>query len=112
MPTRDESVYGFNASDTDALIQLIGGREETHAEGSVRHTRAILCRTGGSGIAARSSTTISSASCTVWIRSGTTISASSTTIPVFNLSTTAVAANAYVIAIPTNIGFAAGWEDC
>ena len=112
MPERDERVYGFNESDADALIQMIGGEETTHIEGQVRSRSALLCRTGGSGIAARSSTTVASATCTVWRRSGTTISASTTTIPVYNLSTSAVAANAYIIASPTNIGYVAVWEDC
>lgn len=64
------------------------------------------------GIAALSGTTISSATCTQWDRSGSTISAGSDTETVYNLSTTAVASNAMIVAVETNMGWVAVWEDC
>ena len=72
----------------------------------------LLMQTPSGGIGARSGTTLSSATCTLWSRSGSTISAASRTETVYNLSTTAVGGTKYIIAIPTNIGYVAGWEDC
>jgi hypothetical protein len=74
--------------------------------------KAMVCKTSGSGIAARSGTTVSSGTCTIWSRSGTTLSATSTTITVYNLSTAAVGNTVYIVATMTNIGWVAVWEDC
>jgi hypothetical protein len=73
---------------------------------------SVVCITGGSGIAARSGTTISSATCTRVSRSSSTISTGSATVTVWNLSTTAVGNSVYIVAVPTNIGYVAVWEDC
>lgn len=73
---------------------------------------AMVCKTPGGGIAARSGTTVSSATCTAWNRASSTLSAGSATITVYNLSTTAVAATAFIVAELTNIGWVAVWEDC
>ena len=73
---------------------------------------ALVCKTPGGGIAARSGTTVSSATCTVWKRTGTTLSATTSTVTVYNLSPTAVAATVEIVAVPTNIGLVAVWEDC
>ncbi len=72
----------------------------------------VVMKTPGGGIAARSGTTISSATCTQWNRSGSTLSASTETYAVYGLSTTAVANSVFIVAIPTNIGWLAVWEDC
>jgi hypothetical protein len=110
---QDESTYGFSKADASELIQSIGGSEETYREGLVRaRGKSLVCITGGSGIAARSGTTVSSATCTIVNRSGSTISTGSSTITVYNLSTTAVGNSVYIVAEPTNIGYVAVWEDC
>jgi hypothetical protein len=73
---------------------------------------SLVMKSPGGGIAARSGTTVSSATCTVWERSGTTLSAGTRTETVYNLSTTAVAATVFIVAELTNIGWVAVWEDC
>lgn len=103
-PTAGGSVrlLGAPSASVEKLLPVLLGAESL----------GLLMRTPSGGIAARSSTTISSASCTVWSRSGTTISATSQTESVYNLSTTAVGGTKYIIALPSNIGLVAGWEDC
>lgn len=71
-----------------------------------------LCKNGASAIAARSGSTISSQSCTLQKGSGGTIAALTDSITVYNLSTTAVAANAYIIAALVGDIWIAVWEDC
>lgn len=80
----------------------------------VMECTSVVAYTPSGGIAARSGSTVSSASCTVYDRSGSTISASSPSrsVAVYNLSTTAVAASVYIVATLTNIGYVAVWEDC
>jgi hypothetical protein len=74
---------------------------------------ALVMKSSGGGIAVRSGNTLgSSATCTVWGRSGSTLSAGTRTESVYNLSTTAVANSVFIVAIETNIGWVAVWEDC
>lgn len=110
----DDSTYGFNKSDAESLVQLIASEdlESTEWHQISNEGGSLVCKTGGGGIAARSGTTVSSGTCTVWQRSGTTLSATSTTITVYNLSTTAVGNTVYIVAEMTNIGWVAVWEDC
>ena len=72
----------------------------------------LVLITPSGGIAARSGSTISSAVCTIVNRSGSTISTGTETFTVWNMSTTAVAGNAYIGVLWTNIGWKAVWEDC
>lgn len=111
----DDSTYGFNKRDAEALLSGIasedGEHNDWHPVGG-DGTRSLVCKTGGSGIAARSGTTISSATCTVWTRSGSTLSATADTITVYNLSASAVGNTVHIVAEMTNIGWVAVWEDC
>jgi hypothetical protein len=71
--------------------------------------------TGGSGIAARSGTTPGSATVTLYkINSGPTLATATTTVTAYNLSTSAVAASAYVVIMQEQITgkFICVWEDC
>ena len=58
--------------------------------------KVYIGQNGGSQIAARSGTTVSSGTVTVYKQTGGTINSVSQTVTAFNLSTDAVAANAYV----------------
>jgi hypothetical protein len=109
---KDESTYGFNKTDAADLVQLIGGADREHIMSVASRRGGLVCKTPGGGIAARSGTTVSSATCTVWKRATSTMSAGTTTLPVWNLSTAAVAATEFIVAVPTNIGYVAVWEDC
>lgn len=113
MPQRDEDVFGLSSGDVDEVYQLIGSKESTYIEGLIRAKgRGLVLITPGGGIAARSGSTISSATCTIVNRSGSTISTGTATYTVYNMSTTAVAGTEYIVAIQTNIGLVAVWEDC
>lgn len=78
----------------------------------IANDQSLVCKTPGGGIAAKSGTTPGSATCTIWKRTGTTLSATTRTVKVWNLSTTAVAETVEIVAVPTNIGYVAVWEDC
>lgn len=73
---------------------------------------AVVMKTPGGGIAARSGTTVSSATCTQWNRATSTMSTSTETYTVWNLSTVAVDPSVFIVAVETNIGWVAVWEDC
>jgi hypothetical protein len=70
--------------------------------------------TGGSGIAARSGTTPGSATVTLYTLSGGTLATATTTDTAYNLSTSAVAASAYVVCMREQISgkLICVWEDC
>jgi hypothetical protein len=111
----DDQTFGFNEPDALELVQLIGNADGEHnnwhgvpGDGG----SGIVMKTPVGGIAARSGTTVSSATCTQWDRSGSTMSAGTATYTVYNLSTTAVAATVFIVAVQTNIGWVAVWEDC
>lgn len=114
MPLDDDQTYGFNKGDASELIQLIGQTAGEHRDWhDVPNSRSgVVMKTPGGGIAARSGTTVSSATCTIWNRSGSTMSAGSETYEVWNLSTTAVGNSVFIVAVITNIGWVAVWEDC
>lgn len=71
-----------------------------------------VCKNGATAIAARSGSTLSSQNCTLYSTAGGTLTAQTPTIAVRNLSTTAVAADAYIIALWDGESWLAGWEDC
>lgn len=111
----DDKIYGFNKDDTIELINLIGNADGEFPEGPFPikgNSGGIVLITPSGGIAARSGSTISSASCTIVNRSGSTISTGTATYTVWNMSTSAVAGTAYIVAEWTNIGLVAVWEDC
>ena len=71
-----------------------------------------ICKNGGSAITGRSGATISYASCTVYSGSGGSLASTAASINVYNLSTTAIAANAYLVAVYDGEIWVAVWEDC
>jgi hypothetical protein len=112
MPAGD-AIYGFNKDDTIELLNLIGNGDVEFPEASGNAIGcSLVMKSPGGGIAARSGTTVSSGTCTVWNRSGSTMSAGTQTYSVYNLSTAAVAATVFIVAEWTNIGWVAVWEDC
>jgi hypothetical protein len=56
-----------------------------------------LAQTPGGGIAARSGTTVSSASCTIWRNINGTLESTGITLTVYNFATTAIGATKYII---------------
>lgn len=79
-----------------------------------------IVKTPVGGIPARSGTTPGSATCTLWTNAGGALAEWDNTqgdaqsVTVYNLSTTAVAAEAYVVACQEMLGgtLLALWEDC
>jgi hypothetical protein len=114
--TIDNSTYGFNRDDAGELIQLIGGRDVEWEEmkprsggGRVRHAM-----TKSGGIAARSSLTMGSAACDLYDSSSAgVLSDSGTDVTVYNMATSAIAANTHIMIQQNNAGL---WvvvvEDC
>ena len=80
---RDKSTYGFSKSDAAELIQLIGSTDRSYREGLVRGSggaKVKLCQTPGGGLAARSGTTLGSATCDTYSSSDLTTSTGSVTV--------------------------------
>lgn len=112
MAANDNSIYGFNRQDAQSLIQMIS----TGASG-VRpfvppNVPSYIAYTPSGGIAARSGSSISSASCTIYRGVGGTLQTSSLDVTVYNLSTTAVAGNKYIVCMLASGVLVAVWEDC
>jgi len=105
-------VYGFNSFDAESLVQLIDNGRIGGRESHIRSPLNYIAKTPGGGIAARSGSTVSKADCTVYIIDGTTLTVSSIEVPIFNLSTTAIAGNTYIVAVRAGGVLVAVWEDC
>lgn len=105
---KDERTYGFNKQDADALIESIGVRNEVfptrRAGGSggggsgPSSQHGVIIKTPSGGIAARSGTTVSSASCDVFSIVGTTLTDTGNNIDVYNISISPVGASKYGLA--------------
>lgn len=106
---------GFVLSEFDAnWVVANAGVKESEKTETVRKIgpQSVICLNGGTAIAARSGSSISSQSCTVYKASAGVLSSLSRSITVYNLSTTAVAANAYLVATLVGGTWVAVWEDC
>lgn len=112
----EETIYGFNESDSDALIRLIGQkgfRPGTRTPVVMDHCLIAVATTG---IPARSSLILGSA--TVAVKhledtvSGMSIVDSGRTVTAYNLAATTVATGAYIIIHQINKRWIVLWEEC
>lgn len=107
-----KKTYGFRDKEVaEQLKQMISGSLTSFSEGSGK-SGFYIAQTPSGGIAARSGTTISSAACTLFSGEGGTLASATITVPVFNLSTSAVAGSAYIVAVMAGGVLVAVWEDC
>jgi hypothetical protein len=104
---KDSRTYGFSLTDAESLAGLIGGRAEIipgrqpiggGGGGGSSGGHGVIVKTPAGGIAARSGTTVSSASCDVFSIVGTTLTDTGNNIDVFNISISAVGASKYGLA--------------
>lgn len=104
----------FNPIDAEALLQGIGNGSTPNFPQTGRQFGpfSLIAKNGGSAIAARSGSSISSQDCTIYYVAGGVLSSSGVTVPVYNMSSTAVAADAYIIAAKACGVWVAVWEDC
>ena len=94
-------VFGFNKEDASALVLGLNQGDSVYkigggASGGSEH--GVIIKTPAGGIAARSGTTVSSASCDVFSIVGTTLTDTGNNIDVFNISIFAVGASKYGLA--------------
>lgn len=109
----------FNDQDAEELLGMLGDGKRLFEARQGKSPSYILQAPAG-GIPAKSGSTVYWANCTVQSISsfsGTTSGSASLgsvaiDLPVFNLSTTAVAANALIVAVPAGGWLIAVWEDC
>lgn len=101
----------FLRQDAQNLLALLRTPDKDESTG-YQPAPLILAMTPSGGIAARSGTTVSSATCNYYRMQNGTLSSASGTITVYNLSTTAVGGSKYIIAARCGGGFFAVWEDC
>lgn len=106
-----EERFTFNAQDADAILQMVGTTLPP-LQRLRNKSGAYIAQTPSGGIAARSGSTVSSANCTIYAINGTSLTSASITLPVFNLSTSAVAGNAYIICLFAGGALVCNWEDC
>lgn len=109
----DDAGYVLSEFDANWVVNNAGQKERDRIE-TVRKLgpQCVICKNGASAITARSGSTISSQSCTVYKGSAGSLTSLSRSITVYNLSTTAVAADAYIIAALVGDIWIAVWEDC
>ena len=96
----DDTPFGFTKPLAIQLRNLVReqGQSGGGASGRPENRRVAIAKAPVGGIPARSATTPGSATCTFWeIASGPTLTATSVTETVYNISGTAVAANAYIV---------------
>ena len=107
-----KKTYGFKDKNVaEQLKQMAGGGDDLLGQSRGQSPSYIL-QTPGGGIAARSGSTVSSASCTVYSVISGSLTSAGFTLPVYNLSTTAVAGSAYIGAVMMGGVLIAVWEDC
>lgn len=114
---KDESTYGFNKEDAEALIEKIGLRDEitpgrripvrARATGGIAHFV-----TPSGGIAARSGATLGSATCTLLSIAGGTRATTATTATVYNDFTTSVGGSRDIVAAKIDGVWSVIAEDC
>jgi hypothetical protein len=101
---KDQRTYGFSLTDAESLAELIGGRamiiegRRTIGGGGGGGEHGVIIKTPAGGIAARSGTTVSSASCDVFSIVGTTLTDTGNNIDVFNISISSVGGSKYGLA--------------
>jgi hypothetical protein len=79
-------------------------QQPTPQQPAIPAPRTIIVKVHASGIAARSGTTVSSASCDIFEIVGSTLTDTTFNVDVYNLSTTAVTASIYVPASQNRFG--------
>lgn len=104
----NDGTYGFNSADANALLDLIATHDVEHEEiKPIGVGGGIIVQTPGGGIAARSGTSVSSASCTQFTISSGSLSTLTDTVTVFNIWPFAIPANYYIIALQAGGGLVA-----
>ena len=97
---QDESTYGFKKQDASELVQLIGSADTEYPEGRVRgggnNSNTRIFQTPGGGIAARTGTTVSSATCTEFKIASGSLTTNTTTQTVYNIWPVAIPASYYI----------------
>lgn len=99
-----DKTYGFSKDDASDLVQLIGGNDREYVEGRVRGggggaSDSKIFLTDGSGITARSGTTVGSGTCTEFKLVSTTLTTNTNTVTVVNIWPFAIPANTYLLAV-------------
>jgi len=116
MADEADIVYGFNSSDTDELLRMIGSNHAAdNPQDTYDATRLVIAYTTA-GATARVGTTLGVGEATIYYLavSGADRVLTTTAVDVdfFNLSTTAVGATKYLMLLRAGDVFVCNWEDC
>jgi len=104
----NDGTFGFNRADANALIDMISTSDAEHEEiKPIGSGIGQIVQTPGGGIAARSGTTVSSASCTQVTISSGTLTALTDTVTVHNIWPFAIPASYYIMALQAGGGLIA-----
>lgn len=105
----NDGTFGFNRPDANALLDLIATHDVEHEEikpiGGAG--AGLIVQTPGGGIAARSGTTVSSASCTKFTISSGSLSTLTDTVTVHNIWPFAIPASHFIMALQSGGGMIA-----
>lgn len=94
-------------------FRIVGNEADGLVYVEQREPRILAAKADGSGVSARSSTTLGSDSGTViQYRNGTTISATTFTVTTYNEAATAVTADAYLQIVDVDGAWFVNWEEC
>ena len=104
----DTNVWGFNKNDATQLLTVIGGEDVAYRENEPIYDGGSnvgikLFQTPGGGIAARSGTTVSSATCTEFKLVSGTLTTNTMTATVYNPWPVAIPASYYITAVKESI---------
>lgn len=112
----NDSLYAFDLQDSQKLIRLIDGKGWRAGSRQPHVEKSRLLALAGSGVPARSGTTLGTATVTVkYLQSAlgvVTIQDAGYTIEAYNLSTTSVAPGVYVIIEKLDEEWIVMWEEC
>lgn len=110
---KDENTYGFNRQDAERIVQNIESGDGWYREGLVRSGGGSqVFTTPSGGIAARSGSTLGSATCTKVSVSGGTRTVSANTATVYNDFRDAISGTVDIVATRINGIWLAIAEDC
>jgi len=116
MAVKEEVVFGFNSSDADDLIKMIGKRYQYPTPHDTYDATRLVIAYTTAGATARVGTTLGVGEATIYYLavSGANRVLTTTAVDVdfFNLSTTAVGATKYLMLLRAGDVFVCNWEDC
>lgn len=107
-----EEVFGYNASDSQGLLRLLGGRTITTTEHDTYDATRLVIAYTTAGATARSGTTLGTGTATLRYIVAGVLTTSSESYSFYNLSTGTIAATKYIMLLRLGSDWVCVWEEC